>query len=172
MSDIIKIVLVLENSNILSKGVTKSVTNETREQRWGFLGTLVRTLGSILLGNLLSGKGIVRAGSANKKEKELEELVMEKNGIFETTSSFNKLLNSKVLPKQALFNWVFSWDNLPKKIKDGAYVINLDEYADVGLLYFVKRLKLFLSIVLALNMFLKKLKNLSNIKTSKLTFFE
>ena len=23
-------------------------------------------------------------------------------------------------------------DNLPKKIKDGAYVINLDEYADVG----------------------------------------
>ena len=97
---------------------------------------------------------------------------MEKNGIFETTSSFNKLLNSKVLPKQALFNWVFSWDNLPKKIKVGAYVINLYEYADVGLLYFVKRLKLFLSIVLALNMFLKKLKNLSNIKTSKLTFFE
>ena len=69
MSDIIKIVLVLENSNILSKGVTKSVTNETREQRWGFLGTLVRTLGSILLGNLLSGKGIVRAGSGNKKGK-------------------------------------------------------------------------------------------------------
>ena len=61
---------------------------------------------------------------------------------------------------------------MPKKIKVGAYVINLYEYADVGLLYFVKRLKLFLSIVLALNMFLKKLKNLSNIKTSKLTFFE
>ena len=30
------------------------------------------------------------------------------------------------------FNWVFSRDNLPKKIKDGAYVINLDEYKDVG----------------------------------------
>ena len=30
------------------------------------------------------------------------------------------------------FNRVFSRDNLPKKIKDGAYVINLDEYADVG----------------------------------------
>ena len=27
---------------------------------------------------------------------------------------------------------VFSRDNLPKKIKDGAYVINLDEYADTG----------------------------------------
>ena len=30
------------------------------------------------------------------------------------------------------FNGVFSRDNLPKSIKDGAYVINLDEYADVG----------------------------------------
>ena len=30
------------------------------------------------------------------------------------------------------FNDVFSRNNLPKKIKDGAYVINLDEYADVG----------------------------------------
>ena len=31
------------------------------------------------------------------------------------------------------FNGVFSRNNLPKKIKDGAYIINLDEYADVGI---------------------------------------
>ena len=30
------------------------------------------------------------------------------------------------------FNGVFSRNNLPKNIKDGAYVINLDEYADLG----------------------------------------
>ena len=30
------------------------------------------------------------------------------------------------------FNSVFSRDNLPKKIKNGAYVINLDEYHDIG----------------------------------------
>ena len=30
------------------------------------------------------------------------------------------------------FNDVHSRDNLPKRIKNGAYVINLDEYADVG----------------------------------------
>ena len=30
------------------------------------------------------------------------------------------------------FNGVFSRNNLYKKIKDRAYVINLDEYADVG----------------------------------------
>ena len=30
------------------------------------------------------------------------------------------------------FNGVYSKDNLPNKIKDGAYVINLDEYYDIG----------------------------------------
>ena len=30
------------------------------------------------------------------------------------------------------FNGVYSRDNLPKTIKNGAYVINLDEYADIG----------------------------------------
>ena len=30
------------------------------------------------------------------------------------------------------FNGVYSRDNLPDKIKDGAYVINLDEYFDTG----------------------------------------
>ena len=30
------------------------------------------------------------------------------------------------------FDGVFSRNNLPKKIKDGAYIINLDKYADVG----------------------------------------
>ena len=30
------------------------------------------------------------------------------------------------------FNGVYSRDNLPNKIKDGAYVMNLDEHADIG----------------------------------------
>ena len=30
------------------------------------------------------------------------------------------------------FNGVFSGDNLPNTIKNGAYVINLDEYQDIG----------------------------------------
>ena len=33
---------------------------------------------------------------------------------------------------EPIFNGLFSRNNLPEKIKDGAYVINLDEYADVG----------------------------------------
>ena len=60
MIDIIK---VIEDSNILLKGVTETIKNETKKQEGGFLGILVDTLGSILLRNLLSRKGIVTAGS-------------------------------------------------------------------------------------------------------------
>ena len=38
----------------------------------------------------------------------------------------------KYYKNEPRFNGVFSRNNLPKKIKDGAYIINLDEYADVG----------------------------------------
>ena len=69
MNDIMKIVRALVDSNILLKRGTKTIKNETKEQRGDFLGTLVCTLGSILLGNLLSGKGIVRAGSGNKRKR-------------------------------------------------------------------------------------------------------
>ena len=80
MNDIIKIIETLkiiealENSDILLKGVTETIENETIEQRGGFLSMLLGTLGASLLGNLLSGKGlaragegIVRAGEGNKK---------------------------------------------------------------------------------------------------------
>ena len=68
MNDIIKIIQALENSNLI-KGVTKTIKNETKEQKGGFLGMLLGTLGASLLGNLLTGKGIVRAGTGNKKGK-------------------------------------------------------------------------------------------------------
>ena len=38
----------------------------------------------------------------------------------------------KYYQNEPKFNGVFSRDNLPNKIKDGAYVINLDEYSDIG----------------------------------------
>ena len=62
MNDIIKIVQALEDPNILLKGVTKTTENETKEQKEGFLSMLLGTLGASLLGNLLTGKGMVRAG--------------------------------------------------------------------------------------------------------------
>ena len=74
MKDIMKIIKALENSGILLKGVNKAIKNETKEQRGGFLSMLLGTLGTSLLGNLLTGgkgimrpgDGIVRAGSGSK----------------------------------------------------------------------------------------------------------
>ena len=62
MQDIIKIIKELENSDILLKGVSKTIENQIKEQRGGFLSMLLGTLGASLLGNLLRGKGIMRAG--------------------------------------------------------------------------------------------------------------
>ena len=91
MNDIWKIVQALEESNILLKGVTKTIKNKTKEQRRGFLNMLLGTLGASLLRNILAGNGIVRAGSGTKKGKGIIRAVIENNGIFSATSSFKKL---------------------------------------------------------------------------------
>ena len=55
---------------------------------------------------------------------------MDLKWIFNSVSSFNKLCNTKTFQNEPRFNGVYSKDNLPKKIKGGTYVINLDEYAN------------------------------------------
>ena len=65
IEDLIKIVKSLEDSGLLLKGVTESVQNKVKEQKGGFLSMLLGTLGASLLGNLLAGKGINRAGEGN-----------------------------------------------------------------------------------------------------------
>ena len=62
MKDIMEIIEALENSGILLKGVSKPIENKTKKQRGGFLSMLLGTLEANLLGNLLTGKGIMRAG--------------------------------------------------------------------------------------------------------------
>ena len=64
------------------------------------------------------------------------------------------------------FNGVYSRNILPKKIKVGGYVINLDEYEGIHwIALFCNRSEFFILIVLVLDMFLKKLKIFSGIKT-------
>ena len=88
MNDIIKIIEALENSGILLKGVTKTIENETKEQRGGFLSMLLGILGAILLGNLLTGgKGIARAGEGVIRAG---EGVKKKAKFAVTFSSINK----------------------------------------------------------------------------------
>ena len=69
MNDIIKNFQDLEAFNISLKGVTKTIKNETKEQNGGFLGMLLGTLGASLLGDISTGKGMLRAGYGNKEGK-------------------------------------------------------------------------------------------------------
>ena len=66
INDIIKIVKSLEDSGLLLKGVTETVQNEVKEQKGGFLNMLLGTLGASLLGNVLTGRGIYRAGKGKR----------------------------------------------------------------------------------------------------------
>ena len=63
MEDIIKIVKYLEDSGLLLKGVAETVQNEVKEQKGGYQVIS----GASLLGNLLTGRGIYRAGIGNGK---------------------------------------------------------------------------------------------------------
>ena len=126
-----KIIESLENSGILLKGISKTIENETKEQRGGFLSMLLCKLGASLLGNLLTGKGMMRAfegiirageGSGSKKKQTL-------------LLPFHPLTNIEIneyYANEPKFNDVYSRNNLPNIIKKGAYVINLDEYENTG----------------------------------------
>ena len=62
MNDIIKVVKSLEDSALLLKRVAETVQNEIKEQKGGFLSMFLGTLGASLLGNVLTGRGVNRAG--------------------------------------------------------------------------------------------------------------
>ena len=70
MEDIIKIVQALEDSGLLLKGVSKTIQNEVREQKEGFLSMLLGPLGASLLGNMLAGKRIIRAEYVLKEKEQ------------------------------------------------------------------------------------------------------
>ena len=82
-----------------------------------------------LLGNMLAGRGVIRAGEGTARV-----------GYGSKRSSFKKfsphhITNfeiQKYYQNEPRFNGVYSRDNLYNKTKEGAYVINLDEYSDIG----------------------------------------
>ena len=123
MNDIIKIVQALKNSNILLKGVTETIENKKKEQKEGFLCRLLCNLGASLLEIILAGKGLVRAAYGNK------------TGLLMPPHALTNFEIQKYYQLEPRFNGVYSRNNLLKKIKDGAYVINLGQYAAVGTHY-------------------------------------
>ena len=73
--DIVKMIKSLEDSGLLLKGVTETVQIEVKEQKGGFLSMLLGTLGASLLGNILTGRGINRAGESRGINRALEEVL-------------------------------------------------------------------------------------------------
>ena len=141
MDDILKIVKSLEDPGVLLKGVSETIQQEAKEQRGGFLSMLLGTLGASLLGDILSkglsGRSVIRAGEGTIRV-----------GYGSMTLPPHPLTNFEIqeyYQKEPRFNVVFSRDNLPNhnndynsnnnnnnNIRNGAYVINLDEYHDIG----------------------------------------
>ena len=77
LNDIIKIVKSIEESGLPIKGISKTVENKVKEQKRGFLDMLAAKLASHLLGNMASGKGVIRA----------------RNGTFRPGQDFQFCLN-------------------------------------------------------------------------------
>ena len=67
MQDLLEILKSLEDSGLLLDGITKTVKNEVKEQKGGFLSMLLGTLGGSLLGNMLAGRGVTRAGEGTTR---------------------------------------------------------------------------------------------------------
>ena len=62
IEDIFKMVRSPEDSGLLLGRVSKTISIEAKEQKGGFLSMLLGPLAASLLGDMLAGKGIVRAG--------------------------------------------------------------------------------------------------------------
>ena len=101
---------------------------------------LLGTLGASLLGNLLTvGKGIMRAGDGIVRAG--DGIVRagagkgRKKKILNSLLPFHPLTNIEIneyYKNEPRSNGVYSRNNLPNKIKKGAYVITLDEYENTG----------------------------------------
>ena len=118
MEDVLKIVKSLEDSGILLKGVIETIKNEAKEQKGGFLSMLLGTLGASLLGDMLFGKGFIRAGegttrvSYGSKGSSLKNFLIPPHPL----TNFEIQMYYQNAPR---FIEVYSRANFPDKIKDG-----------------------------------------------------
>ena len=92
MKDTLKIVKSLENSGILLDRVSETIENEAKEQKGGFLSISLGTLQVSILGNMLAGKRVTRAGGGTVRVGYGSKRFSLKFFFsFDSTPSFNKL---------------------------------------------------------------------------------
>ena len=88
MNGIMKIVNSFEKSGLLIKGVCKTIKNESKEQKGGFLKMLLGTLGASLLGNLLVGKGLIATSQGQETIRAGEGTLRAGEGIIRSGENF------------------------------------------------------------------------------------
>ena len=141
MDDILKIVKYLEDSNVLLKGVSETIQHKAKEKRGG-LGTLGASLLGDILSKGLSGKSVIRAGEGTIRAGYGSKKTFLKKILTLPAHPLTNFEIQEHYQNEPRFNGVFSRDNLPNNnirpkglgsaVKNGAYVINLDEYHDIG----------------------------------------
>ena len=133
MKNIMKIIQFFEESILLIKGVSKTFENKAKEQKDGLLTMLLGTLNSSLLGNLLTGKGIIQAGevttgagvtSASRRPEHDFLVVLHPSTNFEVQIYYKKGLDLMVFIREII--------HLNKN--DEVYIINVDDYKSICLI--------------------------------------
>ena len=94
--DIIKLIKSLEDSGLLTKGVTGTVQNEVKEQKGGFLSALLRTLSASSLGDLLIGKGVIATSQGRGICRAGKGKGIVRAGYIHPSSSASQNNNSKI----------------------------------------------------------------------------
>ena len=118
MKDTLEIVRSLEDSELLLKGVSETIKNEAKEKKGGFLSMLLGTLGATQLGNMLAGKGVIRAGEGIARVGYESKGSSSKKNLIPPHPLTNLEIQAYYQNKLR-FNGVYSKDNLPDKIKEG-----------------------------------------------------
>ena len=70
MKGFMEIVKHFEESGLLNKVVSKTIQNEAKEEKVGFIDMLLGTEGASLLGKMLEGKGVIEAGEGTLRRGE------------------------------------------------------------------------------------------------------
>ena len=122
MNYIIKIIKLLEDLGVLIDGVTEKVKHEIKKQKDGFLGALLVPLAASLAQPVISS---VITGISGRRVKRAGR------GHMVTLHTLNNIEITNYFNDEPRFNGIFSRNKLPG-IKDGAYVINLDDKKSKG----------------------------------------
>ena len=112
----------LEESGLLIIAVSETIKNEEKEQKGWFFGMLLCTSGASLLGNLLTGKGTIRAAESITRAD--EETIRARPDFM---CHLILILKYKIIIETNL-NWIEFKFNL----KHGTYAINLHDYKSIG----------------------------------------